>query len=406
MRGDATTVSNGNTRLGRALLHGGGCGAGPKLPISGHGRVPALAVAAAVSDSDSDLPFPTLLLDETPPPWSWPMPPGARRYAAPPPLGTPQPCRIETQTGLTLHGEMLDFDPAKRRLLFRAAPAAPEASLPFTSVRRLTLTAPLEPAARSADAPKERAPLAAQERDYKLQQVGQATVEPISGRSAGHVETAEGLYLFSPAQDDTAPCRVFVPRAAYSRCEFGPSAEELAARHWIASPAQLVEALARQQSQPVVPLGQSLLALGLLTPAQLERVLQRLDGKAALGETLVDAGLVSRTDLQTALAHKMGFPLVDLQRFPLDPRALALLPRRLAISHRVLPLMLDGERLVVAVDRPGRVLKLRQLQAYAQLPIAPALALKAQILVALNRQGGEGWNLQVSERANFFPTTA
>ncbi len=355
--------------------------------------------------SDPDLSFPTLLPDE-PPPWTWPMPPGgARRHAAPPPLGTPQPCRIESQTGLTLQGEMLGFDPAKRRMLFRATPTAPEASLPFASVRRLTLTTPLALAARAADAPKERTPLAAQERDYTLQQVGQAATQAITGRSAGHVETAEGLYLFSPAHDDTRLCRVFVPRAAYSRCEFGASAEELAARHWIASPAQLAEALARQQRQPVIPLGQSLLALGLLTPTQLQRALQRKDAKAALGETLVDAGWVSRTDLQTALAHKMGYPLVDLQRFPLDPKALALLPRRLAISHRVLPLMLEGERLVVAVDRPGRVLKLRQLDTYAQLPIAPVLALKAQILVALNRQGSEGWNLQVSERVNFFPTT-
>jgi hypothetical protein len=134
-------------------------------------------------------------------------------------------------------------------------------------------------------------------------------------------------------------------------------------------------------------------------------MLQRADGKAALGETLVNAGLVSRADLQTALAHKMGFPLVDLERFPLDPQALALLPRRLAISHRVLPLMLDKERLIVAVDRPGRVLKLRQLDAYARMPIVPVLALKAQVLVALNRQSGDGWNLNPSERVNFFATT-
>jgi hypothetical protein len=318
------------------------------------------------------------------------MPPAsARRYAAPPP-GTPQPCRIETQTGLTLQGEMLDFDPAKRRLLFRAAPAAPEASLPFTSVRRLTLSTPLAQTARAANARKGHAPLATLARDYTLQQVGQASTRPIAGRTAGHVETAEGLYLFSPAEEDTRLCRVFVPRAAYSRCEFGASAEELAARHWIASPAQLVEALAQQQRQAVIPLGQSLLALGLLTPTQLERVLQRLGGKAALGETLVDEGLVSRADLQTALAHTMGFPLVDLQRFPLDAKALALLPQPLALSHRVLPLMLDRERLVVAVDRPGRVLKLRQVEAYAHMPIAPVLALKAQLLGALNRQGGEG----------------
>ncbi len=355
--------------------------------------------------SDTDLTFPTLSLDE-PPPWQWPMPPaGARRYAAPPPLGTPQPCRIETQTGLKLQGAMLDFDPAKRRLQFRANSGGTDASLPFAGVRRLTLTAPLLRVARAADAPKQRMPPAAQERDYTLQQVGHATAVPLTGRTAGHVLAAEGLFLFSPTDDDGALQRVFVPRTAYSRCEFGPSAEELAARHWIASPAKLVEALAQQERAPVMPLGQALLALGLLTPAQLERMLQRANGKTALGEALVDSGLVSRADLQTALAHKMGYPLVDLERFPLDPQALALVPRRLAISHRVLPLMLDPQRLVVAVDRPGRVLKLRQLDAFAQMPIAPVLALKSQILVALNRQSGDGWNINVSERVNFFATT-
>jgi hypothetical protein len=67
--------------------------------------------------------------------------------------------------------------------------------------------------------------------------------------------------------------------------------------------------------------------------------------------------------------------------------------------------LLDKERLIVAVDRPARVLKLRQLEAYAHMPIVPALALKSQILVTLNRQSGDGWNLNVSERVNFFATT-
>ena len=355
--------------------------------------------------SDTDTPFPTLMLDE-PPPWQWPLPPArARAFAAPPPLGTPQPCRIETQTVLTLQGEMLEFDPAKRRLLFRAAGGGPDASLAFASLRRLTLTVALQPLPRERGAPRERLPAIAQERDYRLQQVGQANTPPLLGRSAGHVEAAEGMYLFCPIDGGGALQRAFVPRAAYSRSEFGASAEELAARHWIASPAQLLEAITQQQSKPVVPLGQSLLALGLLTQAQLERVLQRLDGKAALGEALVDAGLVARGDLQTALAHKMGFPLVDLDRFPIDPAALALMPRRVAISHRTMPLLRDGERLIVAVDRPGRVLKLRELEAFAQLPIVPVLALKSQIMLTLNRMVGDGWNLHVSERANFFATT-
>ncbi len=352
---------------------------------------------------DSTPPFPTLTLDEALP-WAWPMPPGGKRHAVPPPIGTPQPCQVETPAGSPLLGDLMGFDPVTRRMELRVGGSGPEVSLPFARIRRLTLSVPMPRLPRAAGAPRERVPAAAQERDYSLQQVGDAHATPLTGRTAGNVETAEGMFLFTPVGEDGAVRRVFVPRAAYSRCEFGASAEELAARHWIASPAKLLEAIARPQ-QGVLPLGQALIELGLLTPPQLERTLATLDGKTALGETLVNAGLLSRADLQTALARKMGFALVDLERFPVDPAALALLPLRLAISHRMLPLLRHQDGMIVAVDRPARIIKLRQTDRYAKMSIVPVLALKAQILVALNRLTGEGWNLNPSERVSFFDTS-
>jgi Type II secretion system (T2SS), protein E, N-terminal domain len=354
--------------------------------------------------SDSITPFPTLLTEE-PPAWQWPLPQAARRFVPPPAMGTAQPCRIETQAGAVLAGVLLEFEPSKRRLNFRIAPDGPDVSLPFARLLRVTLTTPVLPVARMAGSPRERVPAALQERDYRLQQVGAATAAALTGRTAGCVDSAEGIFLFAPVDDGGALQRVFVPRSAYSRCEFGASAEELAARHWIASPARLLEAIAQQQHRPVMPLGQSLLELGLVTQTQLDRALASLDGNTALGVSLVNAGLVSRTDMQTALAHKMGFPLVDLQSFPSDAAAVALLPLRVAISHRVMPLLVEQQQLVVAVDRPSRVIKLRLLDAYAKMPIVPVLALKSQILLALNRQSGEGWNLNICERVSFFATT-
>ena len=347
-------------------------------------------------------PFPTLI-EDTPEPWRWPVPPFAWRHRAAPANDVPQPCRIEGPVGTPVTGEMLGFDPGRRTLTFRSAADGPAVSLGFARFRRLTLTTALQPMAHHAGAPVERVPAAAQEREYKLQ--SNSTAPPLTGRTAGHVETGDGLYLYTPVDEEASVQRVFVPRTAYTRCEFGPSAQEVAARMWIASPRELIAAIERQQRMPVLPLGQSLLALGLLTPGQLERELARPRGDVPLGESLVNAGLISRADLQTALAHKMGYPLVDLARFPVDPKAVAKLPARTAAKARVMPLLLERDRLIVAVDKPGRVLKLRTSHAYAHINVVAALASKMQLMTAIDRMNHDVWSGHVAERNGFFAST-
>ena len=128
----------------------------------------------------------------------------------------------------------------------------------------------------------------------------------------------------------------------------------MAALRWIASPGALLEAIERQHRMPVPLLGDAMLALGLLTKDQLNWVLATQTGDKPLGELLVAAGIISRSDLQTALAHKMGYPLVDLKHFPIDPAAVAKLPHRVAKGYQVMPLLLDKDRLIIAVDKPSR----------------------------------------------------
>jgi hypothetical protein len=175
---------------------------------------------------------------------------------------------------------------------------------------------------------------------------------------------------------------------------------------WIASPATLLEAIERQQRMPIKPLGQSLLALGLITQAQLDRALASQSRDVPLGESLVTAGMISRHDLQTALAHKMGYPLVDLARFPIDAKATAKLPHRVATSLRMVPLLLTGQRLIVAVDKPARVLKLGTVHAIAGVTVVAVLASRVQIALAHQRMTGDVWSgHSTGERYGFFATT-
>ena len=350
------------------------------------------------------VPFPSITddgLDE----WQWPAPPFAWRHAVAAGNGTAQPCRIESRSGACVDVELVRLDPQAASLAVRFAAGASEVSLPFSMFRQLTLGTPLTPLVPQATAPIERVPAAAQERDYRVQLVGHG--KPLEGRTAGHVERAEGLYLFRPSEEESSVERVFVPRSAYVKAEFGRSAEEIAADRWITSRSDLLAAIERQQRMPVMPLGQSLIDLGLLTPTQLERALSRQTTDVPLGEMLVAEGRINRADLQTALAHKMGYPLVDLARFPIDPVALRRIAPRLALWARALPLMIDNERVIVAVDKPARIARLCNVNALAEVNVVPVLASKAKIMLALGRlMQQDVWYQNVAGSQGFYSTTA
>ena len=345
------------------------------------------------------IPFPTL--DELPEQSEWPAPPFAWRHMRAPSNDIVQACRIEIEVGKAVEGEIVGFDPAALSLRFRTNAQSPTSVLPFTRFRRLLMTVPLRPVSPMPGAPVERMPAAAQEREYRLRQ---SDGRELTGRTAGSIETPHGLYLFRPVDEEAALQRLFVPRSAYTSCQFGQSAEEIAASRWISTRAGLLDALERQKRMPVQPLGHALRELGLLTNDQLARALSRQPENVALGDMLVANGLITSADLKTALAHKMGYPLVDLTRFPVEADAIAKLPRRLALEYRAMPLILHRKQLIVAVHKVSRAARLLALHGLAD--VVPVLAPKTQIALALARQSSDMWAQVVPQRVEFFETTA
>lgn len=102
-------------------------------------------------------------------------------------------------------------------------------------------------------------------------------------------------------------------------------------------------------------LGELLLERGLISSDQLTVALteQRKSGER-LGRCLVRLGLVDESYLTALLSELLDYRSVDVERERPDPSALAMLPRALALRHRVLPLRYErgsGE-LVLAVREP------------------------------------------------------
>ena len=339
----------------------------------------------------------------------WPAPPYPA-YALTR-LSLPEDCTIEGLNGKTVHGVLVEFDAPRRTARVRVGASRTPLAFDFEQFLQLTLTNPV----RAHDAAGDEALAlvdAPGDVEYRLTLADGHRRE---GRTLGHVETDDGLFLFPPLERPGAVRRAFVPRARYRSASFGrPLGEELVAQHKI-SAEQLEQALAEQQRlrtrrlgealvservvtaeqllaalehqnrMPMMRIGEALMGLGLITPLQLDEALeqQKLDRSLPLGELLVRQGLVSRQDLQTALARKMGYPVVDVAGFAAEAEAVRSVP--FVVAHRLnaLPLLRRTGRLVVAMDDPTARAAIEELEFVAQAKAAPVIAPAADIARAL-----------------------
>ncbi|HET9644283.1 MAG TPA: ATPase, T2SS/T4P/T4SS family [Burkholderiaceae bacterium] len=166
----------------------------------------------------------------------------------------------------------------------------------------------------------------------------------------------------------------------------------------IVAPEQLIRAIEEQGRRPVARIGEALVALGLITREQVEKALehQRKDRKLPLGELLVQQSIISRQDLQLALMRKMGYPLVDAERFPVEAEAVRRLPVALASRLHTLPLLWRNGRLIVAMEDPSRRGVIEELEFATQAKVVPVLAtedaLSKALPVTYQRYGLDGAN--------------
>lgn len=355
------------------------------------------------------------------PEFLWPAPPLAS-YPAPAPQTDPLPCEITGLNDKTMAGRLTFFVPDEAVAHVQIPPARTTLPLRFEQFRVLTLSAPLAPLHLPMGDPHAALLGQRSQSDYCVRLAGGGELR---GRTVGHVETEHGLYLFPPHGEHGAVLRRFVPRAAYAGFEIGPRIGELLVQQnsatpqqveqavdlqknlrsqklgeilvgrQVVTPEQLLEAVKRQARMPMVRIGEALTSLGLITDAQLQEALaqQQLDRSVPLGELLVRMGMVSQQDLQLALSRKMGYPLVDLEAFPIEAEALRKLPYAIAKRLAVMPLLLRDSRLIVALDDPaGRRAAIDEVEFVSQMKAVPVLAqcrdIDDQIDLAYARIGG------------------
>lgn len=112
-------------------------------------------------------------------------------------------------------------------------------------------------------------------------------------------------------------------------------------------------------------LGEFLIDKGLLTRAQLDDALaeqKRAGRQRLLGEVLVDLNFVSEDQVVEALAQAYGVPYAKLNPRLADPRVTDKLPREFIDAHAVLPLFCIDGVLTVALSEPTNLFLIEEIE--------------------------------------------
>ena len=131
----------------------------------------------------------------------------------------------------------------------------------------------------------------------------------------------------------------------------------------------------------------------LLTKGKLDEALKiqaaNKGDKKSIGDILVELGYVSRENLLEVLSAELGMPAIHLARYKVQPEALAVVPKKIAELHTLLPVSKFEKSLTVAMSDPRNMQALDDLKRLTGLEIRPLLASEKDIREAIEQYYGE-----------------
>lgn len=129
-------------------------------------------------------------------------------------------------------------------------------------------------------------------------------------------------------------------------------------------------------------IGRILLKRQLISAEELDRQLEvqknARDG-VPLASRLAASGVVSETDILRALSEQFGVPGIDLHKMVIPVEHLELVPREVAESSRVLPVLAREERLFLAMANPRDKRVIDELEFVTGRKVYPYIAITASL---------------------------
>lgn len=136
-------------------------------------------------------------------------------------------------------------------------------------------------------------------------------------------------------------------------------------------------------------IGELLVDAGLITLSQLEEALNVSQKTGArLGRTLVNMGAVTEEGIARALAQQFNIQYISLSGIIIDPQIVRLIPEMLARRYKVIPFAKEGSNLKVAMVDPLNVFAIDDLKKASNCQIFPSVVTETEIQNAIDQHYG------------------
>jgi len=133
-------------------------------------------------------------------------------------------------------------------------------------------------------------------------------------------------------------------------------------------------------------LGDLLIEDGLITREQLQRALADQRGtRDKIGSVLIRLKLLTEEQLVGFLSKQYGIPSITLSQLDVDPDVLKLVPGDMASKYEVLPVKRTGNTLTLAMADPTNVFALDDVEFLTALRVVPVVASQSAIQKAIER---------------------
>lgn len=132
-------------------------------------------------------------------------------------------------------------------------------------------------------------------------------------------------------------------------------------------------------------LGDILLEAGIINRTQLEKALEiQKQKKMKLGEVFTSEGILTEDQILGVLEFQLGIPYTDLNKYYIDPKIPKVIPENVARKYQLIPIAMNRGKLMVVMSDPLDIIAIDDIQLITGLDIEVAITSKSDISKAIN----------------------